>query len=135
MADNKPSLADSLKTIGKAITDEVEKHGGVQGLATETFEAAKTGAGKAIDALSKAADDASKYASAKSDEFQRKYNEYKNASNEEDKDTATDDAAVLAEWNVRRNWTRKKPNCVPVSLKSRRNAKEVKPSEQIIRNG
>lgn len=97
MADNKPSLADSLKNIGKAITDEVEKHGGVQGLATETFEAAKTGAGKAIDALSKAADDASKYASAKSDEFQRKYNEYKNASNEEDKDTATDDAAVLAE--------------------------------------
>ena len=87
MADNKPSLADSLKTIGKAITDEVEKHGGVQGLATETFEAAKTGAGKA----------ASKYASAKSDEFQRKYNEYKNASNEEDKDTAADDAAVLAE--------------------------------------
>ena len=96
MADNKPSLAGSLKTIGKAITDEVEKHGGVQGLATETFEAAKTGAGKAIDALSKAADDASKYASAKSDEFQRKYNEYKNASNEENKDTA-DDAAVLAE--------------------------------------
>lgn len=94
MADSKPSLADSLKTIGKAITDEVEKHGGVQGLATETFEAAKTGAGKAIDALSKAADDASKYASAKSDEFQRKYNEYKNTSNE---DTAADDAAVLAE--------------------------------------
>lgn len=79
MADNngnKPTWADSLKAIGAAIGGEVDRHGGVKGIAGELFGATKDAAVKAGDALAKAGDEAARHVDNASADFIRKYNGY-----------------------------------------------------------
>lgn len=97
MVDNngiKPTLGDSLKTIGGAISGEVSKHGGVKGLAGELFDVTKDAVVRTGDAITKVAVSAAKHVDNAGTEFARKYNDYVAAGAKDDaKDaTATDDA-------------------------------------------
>lgn len=71
----KPTLGESLKTIANAIGGEVDKHGGVKGLAVEVFDETKKVTVKAADTIGKAANDAGKYFNDKSADFKAKYDE------------------------------------------------------------
>lgn len=96
MVDNngiKPTLGDSLKTIGGAISGEVSKHGGVKGLAGELFDVTKDAVVRTGDAITKVAVSAAKHVDNAGTEFARKYNDYVAAGAKDDaKDaTATED--------------------------------------------
>lgn len=96
MVDNngiKPTLGDSLKTIGGAISGEVSKHGGVKGLAGELFDVTKDAVVRTGDAITKVAVNAAKHVDNAGTEFARKYNDYVAAGAKDDaKDaTATED--------------------------------------------
>lgn len=102
MVDNngiKPTLGDSLKTIGGAISGEVSKHGGVKGLAGELFDVTKDAVVRTGDAITKVAVSAAKHVDNAGTEFARKYNDYVAAGAKDDaKDaTATDDAKTATE--------------------------------------
>lgn len=94
MVDNngiKPTLGDSLKTIGGAISGEVSKHGGVKGLAGELFDVTKDTVVRTGDAITKVAVSAAKHVDNAGTEFARKYNDYVAAGAKDDDATATDD--------------------------------------------
>lgn len=93
MVDNngiKPTLGDSLKTIGGAISGEVSKHGGVKGLAGELFDVTKDAVVRTGDAITKVAVSAAKRVDNAGTEFARKYNDYVAAgAKDDDAKTAT----------------------------------------------
>ena len=95
MVDNngiKPTLGDSLKTIGGAINGEVSKHGGVKGLAGELFDVTKDAVVRTGDAITKVAVNAAKHVDNAGTEFARKYNDYVAAgAKDDDAKTATED--------------------------------------------
>lgn len=98
MVDNngiKPTLGDSLKTIGGAISGEVSKHGGVKGLAGELFDVTKDAVVRTGDAITKVAVSAAKHVDNAGTEFARKYNDYVAAGAKEA--DATDDAKTATE--------------------------------------
>ena len=102
MVDNngiKPTLGDSLKTIGGAISGEVSKHGGVKGLAGELFDVTKDAVVRTGDAITKVAVSAAKHVDNAGTEFARKYNDYVAAGAKDDDATATatDDAKTATE--------------------------------------
>lgn len=101
MVDNngiKPTLGDSLKTIGGAISGEVSKHGGVKGLAGELFDVTKDAVVRTGDAITKVAVSAAKHVDNAGTEFARKYNDYVAAGAKDDDATATaTDDAVKAD--------------------------------------
>lgn len=101
MVDNngiKPTLGDSLKTIGGAISGEVSKHGGVKGLAGELFDVTKDAVVRTGDAITKVAVNAAKHVDNAGTEFARKYNDYVAAGAKDDATaTATDDAKTATE--------------------------------------
>lgn len=103
MVDNngiKPTLGDSLKTIGGAISGEVSKHGGVKGLAGELFDVTKDAVVRTGDTITKVAVSAAKHVDNAGTEFARKYNDYVAAGAKDDDAkaaTATDDAKTATE--------------------------------------
>jgi len=102
MVDNngiKPTLGDSLKTIGGAISGEVSKHGGVKGLAGELFDVTKDAVVRTGDAITKVAVSAAKHVDNAGTEFARKYNDYVAAGAKDDDATATatDDAKTATD--------------------------------------
>lgn len=100
MVDNngiKPTLGDSLKTIGGAISGEVSKHGGVKGLAGELFDVTKDAVVRTGDAITKVAVSAAKHVDNAGTEFARKYNDYVAAGAKDDDAKATDDAKTATE--------------------------------------
>lgn len=100
MVDNngiKPTLGDSLKTIGGAISGEVSKHGGVKGLAGELFDVTKDAVVRTGDAITKVAVSAAKHVDNAGTEFARKYNDYVAAGAKDDDATATDATATATE--------------------------------------
>lgn len=103
MVDNngiKPTLGDSLKTIGGAISGEVSKHGGVKGLAGELFDVTKDAVVRTGDAITKVAVSAAKHVDNAGTEFARKYNDYVAAGAKDDDAktaTATDGAKTATE--------------------------------------
>lgn len=100
MVDNngiKPTLGDSLKTIGGAISGEVSKHGGVKGLAGELFDVTKDAVVRTGDAITKVAVSAAKHVDNAGTEFARKYNDYVAAGAKDDDATATEDAKTATE--------------------------------------
>lgn len=106
MVDNngiKPTLGDSLKTIGGAISGEVSKHGGVKGLAGELFDVTKDAVVRTGDAITKVAVSAAKHVDNAGTEFARKYNDYVAAGAKDDdaKATATDDAKTATDDAVK----------------------------------
>ena len=101
MVDNdnngiKPTLGDSLNTIGGAISGEVSKHGGVKGLAGELLDVTKDAVVRTGDAITKVAVSAAKHVDNAGTEFALKYNDYVAAGAKEADATATatDDAAT-----------------------------------------
>lgn len=106
MVDNngiKPTLGDSLKTIGGAISGEVSKHGGVKGLAGELFDVTKDAVVRTGDAITKVAVSAAKHVDNAGTEFARKYNDYVAAGAKDDDATATatDDAKTATDDAVK----------------------------------
>lgn len=106
MVDNngiKPTLGDSLKTIGGAISGEVSKHGGVKGLAGELFDVTKDTVVRTGDAITKVAVSAAKHVDNAGTEFARKYNDYVAAGAKDDDATATatDDAKTATDDAVK----------------------------------
>lgn len=106
MVDNdkngiKPTLGDSLKTIGGAISGEVSKHGGVKGLAGELFDVTKDAVVRTGDAITKVAVSAAKHVDNAGTEFARKYNDYVAAGAKDADEAVADDkpadAAVKAD--------------------------------------
>lgn len=100
MVDNngiKPTLGDSLKTIGGAISGEVSKHGGVKGLAGELFDVTKDAVVRTGDAITKVAVSAAKHVDNAGTEFARKYNDYVAAGAKDDDEAVADDAKTATD--------------------------------------
>lgn len=55
--NNKPSFMDSFKSIGNAIKNEINKHGGLKGVASETFDMSKKAMADTAHTLSEAVND------------------------------------------------------------------------------
>ena len=102
MVDNdnngiKPTLGDSLNTIGGAISGEVSKHGGVKGLAGELLDVTKDAVVRTGDAITKVAVSAAKHVDNAGTEFARKYNDYVAAGAKDADDEAVADDAKTAD--------------------------------------